>query len=297
MSEWVRLVTVICSVGAAFTIAVTGFTFTLLVYHSRIPRLALNPTAAQLQIAYQPAQFRSTDGVTLAGWVLPGRPDSPWIIGCHGLGTNRSDILGIGQALQQAGYTVVVFDFRGHGESGGSATSFGLWEQRDLAGVLQAVQPRAGQRPIGLFGLSMGGAVALQVASRHQEIAAIAVDSVYLSLRRSMSHHVQYLYGIPGWLVDPWLQLAYALRFGGWAGGVDSAAALGRLGPRQAVFLVNGDQDPRVPVTDAQALYQAAHEPKELWLVPGGLHLETGYQASQQAYLERFVRFFQARLK
>ncbi|MBI4004029.1 MAG: alpha/beta fold hydrolase, partial [Candidatus Omnitrophica bacterium] len=188
------------------------------------------------------------------------------------------------------------FDFRAHGGSGGRVTSFGWREQRDLEGALAFLgqQPDVSAKPYGVYGISMGGAVALMAAARDERLAAVVADSSYPSLEDALGRHLTLLYPVPK-VPFLWFVLAtYRLRFGVWPRDVSPQDSATRLSPR-AVLLIHGADDPRMPVAGTQRMFAAAAEPKELWVIEGAQHLE-GYGLAPQAYRDRLVRFFQAHL-
>jgi fermentation-respiration switch protein FrsA (DUF1100 family) len=234
--------------------------------------------------------------VPLDGWVMERDPQAPWIVWCHGFGTNRSDVLEFVRFLSQAGYNVLAFDFRGHGESGGGRTSFGWWERRDLEGAIRFLRDRsaADTSRCGLFGISMGAAVALQTAA-HPGVAVVVADSSYTDLDASIRRHIRLLWGLPERLFAPPARLAYWALCGHDPRRVSPLAALGRA-PQTAVLIINGALDPRMTPRDAESLYEAARGPRQLWLVPGAGHLES-YAVAGAEYERRVVEFFDQHLK
>lgn len=274
------------------------FSALLFLRNTVLPRVPILQTPESLNLPAETVDFDATDGVRLQGWRIPGDPDGPWIIGCHGVGSNRSDLLDIASGLHAAGFNLFLFDFRGHGGSAGRVTSFGWTEQRDLEGALAFLsgQPEIPTRPYGVYGISMGGSVALMVAARDERIGAVAVDSPYPSLQETLSRHFTLLY--------PWLPKApflwfvlgtYRLRFGVWPAALSPEASAAKLSPRP-LLLINGAQDPRMPAEGAGRIVAAAGQPKALWLIEGAGHLE-GYAANPSAYRDRLVQFFLSSLK
>ncbi len=244
----------------------------------------------------QAVTFPAIDGVRLAGWKVTVDPSRPWILLCHGLGANRTDLLDIASGLTNAKYNVFLFDFRAHGESEGRSTSFGWIEQRDLEGALAflGAQPEVLDHPYGVFGVSMGGAVAIMVAARDERLGAVVVDSIYSNLEESLAHHLTWLYRLPrvpfGWFVNT----AYRLRFGVWPSRMAPVTAVGRISPRP-VLVIHGEQDPRMPLQAAKALFEASGEPKDLWILPTSDH-SGGFYLNPQAYLQRLIDFFDTHL-
>jgi len=277
-----------------WTWVVTGALF---LRNTFLPRMPIQMTPDAVGLSYEPVRFRSTDGLWLSGWKLTADLQAPWIIICHGLGTNRADLLDVAAALVQAGYNVLTFDFRAHAESQGKVTSFGWREQRDLEGALAFLGslPDMPERPYGVYGVSMGGAVAIMVAARDERLAAVAVDSIYSDLEESIAHHLKLLYRLPRVPFSLFAGSAYRLRFGVWPRRMSPVSVIGQISPR-AVLVVQGDGDPRVPLAQGQALFQAAGEPKDLWVIQGTEHLAS-LRTDPAAYMRRLVAFFDSFLK
>ena len=270
----------------------------LFLRNTLLPRLPIIRTPESLGLSAEVVQFDATDGLRLEGWKIPtDDPTHPWIILCHGVGSNRSDLLDIAAGLHHASFNLLLVDFRGHGGSAGRATSFGWLEQRDLEGALAFLgqQPEVPAKPYGVYGISMGGAVALMVAARDDRLGAVVADSPYTNLEQTLGHHMKLLY--------PWLPqipflwfvaMTYRLRFGVWPRHVSPQASAARLSPR-AFLLMLGSRDHRIPITEARALFDAAGEPKELLLIEGAGHLE-GFALDPTTYTHRVIRFFKEHL-
>lgn len=262
-----------------------------------LPRVPLGVVPAQFSLPADTVRFRATDGVSLEGWNIPGQPNRPWIILCHGVGSNRSDLLEIAAGLHQAGFNLFLFDFRGHGGSAGRVTSFGWQEQRDLEGALAFLgqQVDVPATAYGVYGISLGGAVALMVAARDERLGAVAVDSPYDNLEASLRHHLTLLYPRLPRIPFHWFVLStYRLRFGVWPGRLSPETCASMLSPRP-LLLIQGSLDPRMRPEASERMFARAHQPKELWVIQGAGHLE-GYALDPQAYLARLTGFFDASL-
>lgn len=246
--------------------------------------------------AVQAVTFLATDGVRLSGWKVGVDPARPWILLCHGLGANRTDLLEIAAGLTRASYNVFLFDFRAHGESAGRSTSFGWLERRDVEGALAflGAQPDIPDRPYGILGVSMGGSVAIMVAAGDERLGAVAVDSIYSNLEDSLAHHLTMLYRLPRVPFGFFVNTAYRLRFGVWPSRMAPIASVGRISPRP-ILIIHGEQDPRMPANAARALFEAAGNPKDLWMVPTGEHLG-GFYLHPETYLRRLIGFFDSHL-
>ena len=269
-----------------------AFCAVLFFRNTLLPRAPLSLTPSQAGLAAESVRFQASDGMWLEGWVVPGDSSRPWIICCHGVGSNRADLLDIAAGLHAAGLNLLLFDFRAHGGSRGLATSFGWHEQRDLEGALACLGRQADipTRPYGVYGISMGGSVALMTAARDERIGAVAADSPYSDLEETLSRHLALMYPLPR-VPFAWYVLAtYRLRFGVWPRRVSPSAGAAQLHPR-ALLLIHGSQDIRMPIKGSRAMFKSAGEPKELWMVDGAGHLES-FSMDPHAYVKRLSRFF-----
>lgn len=263
-----------------------------------LPRLPVASSPRFLNLPSETVHFPATDGVNLEGWMIPSHPTRPWVILCHGLGSNRADLLELAGGLHQAHFNLLLFDFRAHGGSSGRTSSFGWLEQRDLKGALAFLGQRSDilAHPYGVYGISMGGAVALMVAEADERIGAVAVDSVYTTLEEALAKHLRLLYPmIPREPFLSFILVTYRLRFGVWPRYVSPKDSAATLSPRP-LLLIHGAQDTRMPLEGARQTYASAGGPKELWVVDQAGHLE-GFGLHPERYLERLVTFFELSLQ
>src|SRR5262245_50330324 len=121
-----------------------------------------------------PPSFESVqlagDGVTLRGWRLRAKGLARGVVVyMHGVADNRDSGIGIARHFSETGLDVMAYDSRAHGESDGTACTYGFYEKRDLIRVLDTVSTR----PIVLMGVSLGAAVALQAAADDPRVAGV----------------------------------------------------------------------------------------------------------------------------
>lgn len=274
-----------------------ALTAALFLYNTFLPRMPVLVQPQTLQLPAETVRFGTADGYQLEGWKIAAAPERPWILLCHGLGSNRANLLDIAAGLYRARLNLLLFDFRAHGSSAGRMTSFGWREQRDLEGALAFLgqQPDVPAAPYGIFGISMGGAVALLVAARDERLGAVALDSPYTNLQDAFARQLALLYPLLPCVPFLWFLLAtYRMRFGVWPRHVSPHTAVAALHPRP-LLLIQGGQDARTPPEDTRRLYAAAGDPKDLLMVEGAGHLEA-YAVDPHIYLRRLVHFFEASL-
>lgn len=284
-------------------LAIAGVTLLLLsiavgVYGSfeitRIPFLAIPYTPEDFGCRYEKFEFRSRDGLVLRGWFLPAdQASATTIFVLHGLGSNSGDMLAGSHFLRDGGkWNLCFFDFRGHGNSDGTRTTLGMLELEDFEAAMDYVKrakPQATQR-LGVYGHSMGAAVAIVAAARHPELLGIIAESPFSSISQTVRRFAWVFYGIPYMPFIPLALLFTSLRLGRWFGTFAPVRLVHKLSPRP-FFLIQAERDLRMPLNDSKAIFAAAHEPKEWWLVPGADHGEPWLLAPQE-FEQRLIGFF-----
>ncbi len=244
------------------------------ILHPMSKRTPLGMWPDQVGLAYENVTFKTTDKVQLKGWFITSPQESnKTIIFMHDWGMNRSDVFKNTYFLCDLGFNLFYFDFRALGESGGKTSSLGYLELRDIKAALEFLKETRPQfcEKIGLYGLSLGGMVAICEAAHNPEIACVVTEASYYSLRRVVSRWVWMKYHIPYFPLLP-LVLRYIRKNLGISPEQYSPKEnIAKLAPRP-VFLIHGRYDNLVPAAQAKLLYRIAGEPKEIWLVPGAKH-------------------------
>ncbi|MDP6509533.1 MAG: alpha/beta fold hydrolase [Chloroflexota bacterium] len=232
----------------------------------------------------------SRDGYAIAGWVAR-RPDAPGtVVFSHGVWTNHREMESRAAALWERGFNALVFDYRACGESDGSVTTLSLREVDDLLGAIDFLAGELDRAPIGVWGNSMGGAVALLAAAKCPHIDAVISDSAFAVLTDNVGHGFRAVTDLPAW---PFRHAILAI--GQFIARADLAAArpidhITALAPRP-LLLVHGEADHLVRIEDAHALHAAAGEPKELWQLPECGHVEA-FELFPAEFTDRAERFF-----
>jgi pimeloyl-ACP methyl ester carboxylesterase len=125
-------------------------------------------------------RFRSSDGVDLSGWLVRGARGGAPVVLCHDLGAGKGSLVNLAIALQKAGLTVLAFDFRGHGKSGGSGSTLGIQEKRDVLGAVDFVAEVEGvdARRIGIYGVGLGAQAAVLAAVDRPATRVLVLDGL-----------------------------------------------------------------------------------------------------------------------
>ena len=227
------------------------------------------------------------DGVPIDAMHLPGDTDLATVL-AHGftLSWQHGAVWKVARRLNRSA-GVIAFDFRGHGRSGGLST-LGDRETKDMA-VAVAYARELGYRRIVAVGFSMGASVVVRYAGLVGGIdAAVSVSGpgrwYYRGTYPMRRVHWAVERRLGRMITRRWLNTR--VSGGRWNPvPMPPAEAAARIAPIP-LLVVHGDRDPYFPVEHAHQLYEAAREPKELWVVPGFGHAESG---SNDALLDRIA--------
>lgn len=291
--KWAKALAVVALTGLAVYLVANPVLQSYMLTHPM--RFALDLTEETTGAAVERVSFQATDGVALVGWFVHGAGDGPTIVVSHGLGANGPLSYAGYAFLHRAGYHLLLFDHRAHGQSEGRASTLGAHEVRDMVGAVRYVRDRPEVDPtrIGAIGCSMGAAVVIGAAAEEPTLRAVVAEAVYADLAEVWERFgrvsvrgtaLSWSWGTPmRWAARLWVE--------GGVGGYRPEAVIHRISPR-AVLIVHGAQDNAAcTVADAQRLYNAAGEPKSLWIVPGAGHC-AAHAAQPEAYEARILAFY-----
>jgi pimeloyl-ACP methyl ester carboxylesterase len=252
-------------------------------YFTRRGQLSEVHTMDEYGLEGRTIAFKSTDGLDLQGVWIPAQDSDKAVIIMHGHGGSYDFDLYRAPALQQAGFNVLLFDFRAHGRSEGKRMTFGYEERRDVLGAINFLHEQ-GIQHIGLMGFSYGGIVAMLVTPDCPDVQAVISDGGPARMRTAIAARSVEI-GLPLWLSKfiAWLIISLtSLRLRVNLFHYEPIRWVGRITPRP-IFFIHGDQDQYLP--DFDELYAAANAPKELWRLP-----EAGHTTASQLYPEEHTR-------
>lgn len=214
------------------------------------PGPAPSVTPAEFGLEHRELELTTSDGERVHAWFLP-RPDARGaVLVSHGNAGNIEMRLELARVYLELGWSVLLYDYRGYGESTGSPSEAGTYLDAEAAYEhLARVEGLAPERIV-LHGESLGVAVALELALR-RPVAAVIAESAFTSLPDMAAEVYPFL---PG-------RLLARIRY-------DNLAKVARLGV--PLLLIHSPDDEIVPVEHARRLFAAAHEPRELLLTEGG---------------------------
>jgi len=276
---------------------------------TRSVRTPMYSTPHDLQVIMQKPmwtddKWRDLDGSQSVGWFLSRGKPAPTIIVSHGYGENRSEFLTLAFELWKAGYNVLLYDLRGHGESTVDWSGLGMFEKDDLVSAINYLQNIKGAdgKPasdgrIGLYGVEMGAYSSILASSQNTQVKALALDSVYPDIASYVKYRLKagvgsgnlwaklIDYPTTGKLTDIGLQMYLKRR----NDSETAAQVLSSPTDHKFLFIVGADSGPLGDMT--KALYDGAQGQKEFVQLTKS-RLDRLYENDCAEYDARVVAFF-----
>jgi pimeloyl-ACP methyl ester carboxylesterase len=176
----------------------------IMVYSSiHADRKSVVMTPDVMGLYYENVSFKSLDGTPLEGWYIPSleakdvlaegdralRRQKPGVVLCHGIGANRSQLLGVASYLHHEGFEIMLFDFRCCGDSEGGVRTFGLREREDVLAAVHYLQSRPAVDPdrVALVGQGVGAVAAIGAAGLDHGICAVVAEDIDRNFETAVS--------------------------------------------------------------------------------------------------------------
>lgn len=262
--KWSRRIRHALMLAALAYLGVCAYMWATQRQHIFEPMQAMQTTPARIGLKFEeltiPSGSGAEQGMLYAWWLPADQADAPTMLYLHGNDKNVSYARDIDRAvrLQRMGYNVLTFDYRGYGKSTGSfPTEARVYEDAEAAWAYLVNRRALDPHRVFIYGHSLGGAIAIDLAARHPEAAGLITESTFTSMTDIA--RIEYPLLPVDWLVDQ--------RF-------DSLRKVGSL--RVPFLLIHGTWDRLVPYQMSQRLFASAPQPKFLKLIDGGEHGNSG---------------------
>ncbi len=268
-----------------------------LLYTSGVGRRSFEVTPESLGVPYEDITLVAADGTKLEGWYLDNPDSAETVVFCHGLFNQRSEMLEQAVFMHEKGYNALLFDFRHHGKSEGSYTTFGYFERQDVdAAIRYAREIRGEEGNVILWGISMGAANALLASAEQRDIGAVIAESSFYSVRETLRSDLSRMFRLSvtpfAWLVESITELRLGISLADLH--VGEAA---RKIVDCPVFLVGGTADVRMPLRNNERLLNdIPGTAKETWVVEGAGHADI-WKSVKEEYKHRVIRFLNRHLQ
>lgn len=261
-----------------------------------------NSTNPQLRcgLPFEDVSFKSGDNVPLQGWFIPQAKAKATVIVVHGIGSNRGDMLGVAPFLHRAGFNVLLFDLRSHGDSAGHTVTFGIDESRDVEAAARYVKQRSNGQKAGLYAFSMGGSAALYAIgdSAHstdlRDVGAVVLDSTFAEFAPLARGQMSFLSDGAARPLLALMSFYTRLEIGVGLEEIVPSRFVGQIAPRP-LLLIHGTSDSLIPPRQARLNFAAARSPKSMYWVEGAEHC-AGQSVAGEVYEKRVSEFFQRAL-
>lgn len=246
-------------------------------------------------LKYEDVSFPTTDGLTLRGWFFPtDEASDPVVLYAPATAKDQRQGLSLVKPLHDAGYQVLLFSYRGTGNSDGNRFrfSYGARESVDVDAAVRYLSETRGIKHIGAIGHSAGAVSIILSAARNLQIDAIVVAAPFTSLDDIWQENRPKL--IPSNLFDLVMRFSEA-RKNFSRDQVRPLDVIDQISPRPILF-VDGLNDRRVTVDQAINLYDAAGYPKRLIWLPEATHSEVRSPGLDDL-MQPIVKFFDNSLR
>ena len=281
------------------------------------PKIVFNPdlNPGTLGLEYEEFQYPAReDGLKIAAWYIPSEQNQRAIILVHGRDDSKShgfcdQFVSFAKKLHDAGFSVLLIDLRGHGQSAAARYTFGIKERWDVLGAVDWLAARGYPRgKIGVLGYSLGAASVIGAAAQEESIGAIWIDSAYADINSVLQRNWNSESGLPQvfLLSTQWMaRLLYNNNFTA-SRPVDE---IGRIAPRP-IFMAHCQEDAMIPISHMEQLMAAAKN-TQTWviqvcdqhtlgrtLVPEKYNNHAiGYCIQPEVYEQKAIQFFEENLK
>ncbi len=251
---------------------------------------------SDLGLPHEELTLKTTEGIDLNGLLIrAGVSPRGTIVYLHGVSECTIVGLPLAKLLHDNGYNVFLYDSRRHGKSGGSYCTYGFYEKHDASTVINYLESRADLRMgrIGLFGASMGAAIALQVAAADRRVAAVIAESGFATLRTIFDDYQKRMIKLP-WHYLRNLVIRRSEHLAHFkASAVSPLDAVRQI--HIPLLIIHGTADDLIDYRYSEMVFQNANEPKQLWLIAGAKHNDIA-EVGGEEYRRRILNFFNTHL-
>lgn len=260
------------------------------------PSDQIKATPTQVGLAYEELWLPATKG-QIYGWWIPvddadidqdtdqnthkdtntnQNTNAPVVLYLHGNGSNLGDLVGRADRLHQLGLSVLLIDYRGYGHSWGTfPNEASVYEDAEAAWQYLTIKRQISPQKIVLYGQSIGGAIAIELAVRHPTAAGVIVESSFTSMKAMVTRTIPNFLFPVDWLLTQQFDSLSKVR---WL--------------QIPILLIHGTADHTIPAHMSQTLFAAAPQPKQILLIPNADH-DNVARVGSQLYLETIQQFIE----
>ncbi len=235
----------------------------------------------------EPIEIKTNDGTYIHGDFSENTERKGIMIIAHGYSWDREGSLKYAQFFYKHGFSILIYDERGHGENKTKFTTMGYQEGKDIVSIVHYCREKYGYHlPIGLHGESMGGASVLLAMQYSPKIDFVIEDCGYSSLQKLLLHKMKQSH-IPSFFIHGSnVMLKMFFHFSMEDVVPSNAVKISTI----PLLIIHGSDDDFVPVDEGMEIYQARKDNSEIRIIEGASHAQS-YQVNPQAYEEMCMSF------
>jgi len=276
----------------------------LIAIHFVAPYLVLKPykvktdvTPKHFDLAFESLNIEVEPNLHLKGYWTQSKTDSVRgiIIFAHGVGGCKESYIGVAEKLAKRGIETILVDSRAHGQSEGEYCTYGFYEREDISKIIDFIQTKQPNTPIGLWGSSMGGAIGLLALEKDKRLQFGLIQSTFTDLHQIVFDYKKRI--LKGF--GSQFMVNYVLKRAGKIANfnpkeVRPIAAVKNI--EQPIIMAHGDADENISYQYGQQLFDNLKSTdKEFYLVKNGGHVGL-WDAGGVAFEEKMMRFIERQL-
>jgi uncharacterized protein len=235
----------------------------------------------------QTVDFKSESGAVVEGWWCQIADSRGTVLLLPGIRANRLSMVERARFLKRAGYSILLIDFQGTGESKGDHITFGWRESHDVLAAVNFIRKNNASGRIAIIGNSLGGAAAL-LATPPLKVEALVLEEVYPTIEIATRNRLENYLGPLGRYTAPLLLKQLHARLG--ISPKDLRPIDHVKDIRCPVMIIGAERDRNTRARDTQMLFDQAPSPKQLWMVPNAGHVDL-HRAASAEYETRVLAF------
>jgi fermentation-respiration switch protein FrsA (DUF1100 family) len=216
------------------------------IYH---PTRKVRSTPADVKLTYEDVTIETSDGVKISGWWVPAEKPRGTVLFCHGNAGNIGDRLDTLVIINTLRLNVLIFDYRGYGNSNSSPSEKGTYLDADAAWDYLVNEKKISAKQIIIWGRSIGGAVAARTAAKHSA-GLVIVESTFTSLKDLVNDLFVW---VPSWILANY--------------SYDTTYHL--LNVSVPVLVIHSADDEIIPFQHGKNLYDSINAPKAFLEIKG----------------------------
>ncbi len=248
---------------------------------------------SNLDLDFEKIELTTHDNFKINGYFIKakeGRGEGT-VIYIHGIRANKEAFINNSKHLSNKGYNSVIYDLRAHGESGGEHCSFGFFEKQDLMLIIDYLETNNYVSKIGVWGQSLGAAVALQTMAVDKRISFGIIESTFADLHQINHDYISRLSHISFRPLSDFLLWRGASMAGFDARKVKPAEAAKQI--TSPVLFVHGAKDKRIKIDyNRHNFNNIPSKDKEFLIVDNAGHVNV-WEVGGASYLQKVVQFIE----